>query len=297
MSPSRRFLVAIDEGSRSLNICRYLAAAVKQGEAKATVLHLYSSLPTGLAEMANDPMMRQRLRGARAWEDRQIRDAEDCLERAVKAMIAAGLPAERIKGIVREKDKGVSAGVLAEARQGYEGVVIGRRVRALRGMPLGGSASKIADALTGLPLWVVGKGAHPHAFLVGVDGSDNAARAVDYLAPLVAPLAAPVRVVFVLPRAVSRSASDLVKGNMQTHLNRAARVLAAAGVSTQRIATRVVQGDGGRAKCLLAEARAMGNATLVLGRKGLSDSREFTLGGVTRKALNGGRGMALWLVP
>jgi len=56
-------------------------------------------------------------------------------------------------------------------------------------------------------------------------------------------------------------------------------------------------GSYSRAAEILATAREGNYGTVIMGRRGISAGREFILGRVTTKVLNGAEGLAVWIVP
>ena len=68
-------------------------------------------------------------------------------------------------------------------------------------------------------------------------------------------------------------------------------------VDGARIATRANLDSDSRAMDILREAQEGGYGTIVMGRRGLSKVREFLLGRVTNKVLQGAENFAVWIVP
>ena len=73
-------------------------------------------------------------------------------------------------------------------------------------------------------------------------------------------------------------------------------MLLAAGIPDFQLKTKVVDGTRDAASDILKEAKSNNYGTLVLGRRGHSGVKEFFMGSVTRKVLQGCAGMAVWLV-
>jgi nucleotide-binding universal stress UspA family protein len=72
--------------------------------------------------------------------------------------------------------------------------------------------------------------------------------------------------------------------------------LTAAGVSLDRITTQIVTGATSRAGSLVKEAAQSGYETIVMGRRGLSEVRDFSMGTVTNKVVQLATTHAVWVV-
>jgi nucleotide-binding universal stress UspA family protein len=68
-------------------------------------------------------------------------------------------------------------------------------------------------------------------------------------------------------------------------------------VAPERISTECTIGSYSRAADILAAAREGNYGTVIMGRRGISAIREFILGRVTTRVLNGAEGLAVWIVP
>jgi nucleotide-binding universal stress UspA family protein len=66
--------------------------------------------------------------------------------------------------------------------------------------------------------------------------------------------------------------------------------------SHERLSTRVVTGVGSRAAAILAEAEAGNYDTIVVGRRGVSEVLDFSMGRVTNKLTQITKQNALWIV-
>jgi nucleotide-binding universal stress UspA family protein len=70
-----------------------------------------------------------------------------------------------------------------------------------------------------------------------------------------------------------------------------------AGVRPDKIRIDCKFGSYSRAAEILATAREGNYGTVIMGRRGISAVREFIMGRVTTKVLNGAEGLAVWIVP
>jgi nucleotide-binding universal stress UspA family protein len=75
------------------------------------------------------------------------------------------------------------------------------------------------------------------------------------------------------------------------------RCLEVSGVPSERISKVCKIGSYSRAADILSTAREGNYGTVIMGRRGISAVREFIMGRVTTKVLNGAEGLAVWIVP
>ena len=74
-------------------------------------------------------------------------------------------------------------------------------------------------------------------------------------------------------------------------------LLVKAGVPPENITTEYDMQSYSRAGSILRESAERSFGTIVMGRSGLSEAHEFSMGRVTKKVLNRAEGFTLWLVP
>jgi len=80
------------------------------------------------------------------------------------------------------------------------------------------------------------------------------------------------------------------------NLEKARDMLIQAGISNDKIDIKVVDGGRRLAKILLDEAQKCKAGTIVLGRRGITDTKDYVTGSVTRKILNQAENLAVWVV-
>ena len=140
--------------------------------------------------------------------------------------------------------------------------------------------------------------------LVALDDSDNAGRAVEYVAKNFSP-DHEVTLFSVMPdtqmlcninspeltpyfwsqRNVFCSLEDKKKELIEAAANRAKDVLLKAGFKKDRVTVKVQARKKGIARDIVAEAES-GYGTIVMGRRGLSGIKEFVMGSVSQKVLH-----------
>jgi len=150
--------------------------------------------------------------------------------------------------------------------------------------------------------------------LVAVDESQNAMRAVDYIARTFTPdhevtlyhvvmdtaaicdMNSPELIpYFTSQQMVFCSLEDQKKGLVRKAMEEARKRLVAAGFEEKKIVSKMESKKKGVARDIIAAAQS-GYDTIVLGRRGLSSIAEFIIGSVSQKVLHGAKDVSVVLV-
>jgi nucleotide-binding universal stress UspA family protein len=146
--------------------------------------------------------------------------------------------------------------------------------------------------------------------LVGMDGSENALRAVDHAGFMLSGTDCRITVFHSMrhlrryvPKEVLEGASDLEQlwkektaRQISPNIKKAREMLSDAGLNADQIATKVVDASQTAAYDILREAKDNDYGTIVLGRRGISALKEFFIGSVTSRILHNSYGLAVWIV-
>jgi len=150
--------------------------------------------------------------------------------------------------------------------------------------------------------------------LVGVDESENAMRAVDYIARTFTPdhevtlyhvimdtaaicdMNSPELIPYFTSQQITFcSLEDKKKELVQKAMDEAKKRLVSAGFEEKKIVSKMQSKKKGVARDLIAEAQS-GYDTIVLGRRGLSSIAEFLIGSVSQKVLHTAKDVSVVLV-
>jgi len=310
----KRLLVAVDSSSHALNAVTYVASHCSRSKLEVQLLAV---LPLGYEEAfwqlgMDAEFMRQMKEKYDRCGVECRRKAEEFLERCRGVLVEAGFPERRIGQSVRQWQRGIARDLIDEARNGYEAVVVGRRgLGRVESLLLGSVSNKIVQKLEEVPVWVVGGSIQSQKVLLAVDASENSRKAVGYAAPFLAESGAEITLCHVVRAFLPTFGPDLigssgaVEENLMERLREGIRrmfdsykdCLGGAGVGPEKISTVCKMESYSRAAEILKTAREGGYGTIVMGRRGISVVREFLMGRVTTKVLNGAEGLAVWVVP
>jgi hypothetical protein len=89
---------------------------------------------------------------------------------------------------------------------------------------------------------------------------------------------------------------EMVKQGIEPVIEKATRRFLLAGWDPKLIRTKIAAGVDSRADSIVSEVREGGYGTIVLGRKGLTEVRDFTVGQVARKVFHIANEEAIWLI-
>ena len=306
-------LIAVDGSPQSMNAVKYVAVNWAPAGLKVSLMHVLFKAPDPFWDLEQYDFFRERMKEKHAqWMKKTREAAQEFLGEASSILRKAGIPENDVRPILVERKTGISRDIIAESVGGYDAVVLGRSGLGDFEAPfLGTTSTRLIERCRDLAVWVVGGEMRSRKMLLAVDASENSRRAVAYAARFAAPAGAEVTLFHVV-RTFGRKFQELyslhdkdveefleqTKEAMRKVFEACRGMLEKAGVPGTSISTKyaLMQGKS-RSGDILQEARAGGYGTIVMGRKGLSDVREFLMGRVTDKVLKRGADLAVWVIP
>ena len=306
---ANKLLVALDGSARSRETVQYLASFSPFKNFELVLFSVMSRVPESFYDLRSDDFNPAALSRVRIWENSRKALMEEFMVRSRNKLIAGGFKPEQIEVKIAGKQKGVARDILAEARKGYDALVLRRRgwANAVLPLALGSVSTKVLDKATDIPVILAGVQPVTHTILVAFDGSPGAMKALDFLA-----------------RTVSRSECRIILGtvvrdggeekdpttdagldviseelgrDLDQSVTQAFERLGDAGISMDRVLVRTARGVKSRAMALADMAIAEGCGTVVLGRRGKTNVSEFSMGRVPWKVVHGVRKMTVWVIP
>jgi nucleotide-binding universal stress UspA family protein len=153
----KKILVAMDDSENALRAVRYVVETFNPG----SQVTLFSVLPDTavLCEM-NSPELTAYFQSQQlvfcALEDQKKKLVEEALGRARDLLVAAGFAAEAVALKIQPKKKGIARDIVAEAQQGYDLIVLGRRgMSGIKEFLLGSVSQKVLHSVQNISVLLV----------------------------------------------------------------------------------------------------------------------------------------------
>jgi nucleotide-binding universal stress UspA family protein len=304
----QKILVAIDVSERSVQTVHYLADLNGLRDAQIHLLNIFSGIPESFHDIQKEPSSMKMMADIIAWEQTQKDEIQAYFEKCRRILLAADFHPQRIKTIIHPRQAGVAKDIATAAHNGYDALLLRRRgMSKLSGMILGSVATKLLHQIDFLPMIFAGRQPHNNRLLIAMDLSENAMRAVDFAGRMIAGQDCEVGLISVLRKGVSwEKQSSAPTLPMKSYLNAEDRIvekfeeakmrLAAGGLDSAKIKTRIIQEVPSRSGAIVDWAQKEDYSTIVMGRKGMSQDEAFTLGQVADKIIHVGRSHHIWLV-
>lgn len=305
---TKKILLPLDGSRRSLETVRFFAAMKPFQRHEIVLFHVYNVIPECYWDLAREPKSIKVVGPVKAWEIEQRKNIEKALSKARQLLVQAGFDKPSVKVSIRKRKKGIARDIVQEARNGYGAVVIRRRGSgALRSMVLGSVAAKLIESITFAPVLILGRKKKTGNVLMAMDSSDGAMRALDFLANQLGGFDYDVRLFHVIrgngdlarnhpqlrtPDECRKMAYDTIKGVF----NEARKRLIANGFSSSQISETIITNAFSRAGAIAKIVKEEGFDTIVIGRRGISRPRAFSIGRVTNKVIHMARQFSVWMI-
>lgn len=310
MSPERKLvLLPVDGSDQSMEVVKYISKAVNLSQAEVVLLSIIDKAPDIFWEPGQDSTVSKHLEHMESWDSYKEKRMSECMKNACSLLATAGMAKDAMTCNVQKRKVGIARDILTECKYGYNAVAIGRRgLGQMDESMLGSIASKVFINVVDAPVCLLGGKPKPGKILVGMDDSLGAVRAANFVAkmlcnPDVSITLAHIATIPGTQNGGVPSEDDAAKivrereAKMKPIFDSAIKSLAAAGVKPENISIKVIKGSGSRAANLYNEAKTGKFGTIVVGRKGVNDVEEFTMGRMPYKLGQIAKNVALWLVP
>ncbi|MFH0785892.1 MAG: universal stress protein [Pseudomonadota bacterium] len=308
---TKKILLAVDGSEQSMDAVRYVCNSVQSAKAEVVVYQVMSKVPEVFWDLGKDPAWEQKIESLRAWEKQQETLASTFMDNALDLFKKADFSPERVTSRIGRQKEGIARDIIAEAKQGYDVVVIGRgKSSAEEGTPLGSVASKILSAATTFSLWLIGGKPNSDKVLIAMDSSEGGFRAVEHTGTMfnhghnLFTLFHAIRGISVstegmediFPESYRRQLMGDAEKEIQPALQIARNHLGKMHISPERISTQIITSVKSRAAAIVQEAKQGGYGTIVVGRRGITEVADFTMGRVTNKLTQLAKTQALCIV-
>jgi nucleotide-binding universal stress UspA family protein len=304
----QKVLLTFDGSEHAFHAINYVSKLTPFHKMKIVLFNVFSSIPEAYADLEKDPQFSRSAREVMAWEMQQKKEIQNAMENAKQKLLHSGFSSDAVSIRIHNKKEGIARDIVKEARNGYDAVIIGRRgTGTYKEVIVGSVAKKIVEKVIFLPVLMIGEIPPDNKFLLAVDNSENAIRAVDYIARVLGGFDFKITLFHAIRGAQSthsgiahlffpKESLEDAEAGVMTAFDNAKRHLEDAGITSGQISTKLVSGVPSRAEAVIREAREGDYGTIVLGRRGLSKVQAFLLGRVSNKVISIIRRRAVWIV-
>ncbi|MBC8433974.1 MAG: universal stress protein [Desulfobacterales bacterium] len=308
---TKSIVFPLDGSSSALKSLDYLNLVFgAEKELDVNLFHAVPGVPPFLVEESrkNPDTARQ----VKELERRNKDMAAKTLSRGKQALLEKGFDEKHIKTIEFHKQAGVARDICAwSENKKVAAIVLCTRGRSrIEAFLMGETANKVLEHSRICPVWMVKGDVRSTGVLIALDNSENALRGVDHAAFMLSGTDCPVTLFYSKRNLFRFFSKEVVEADPELeatwksvagreiapYMQKAKEMLIAAGIEESKITSRMVDGSRSAAADILEAARRFDCGTIVMGRRGSTDVKEYTLGSVSRKVLQDCNNTALWLV-
>jgi len=312
----RRILLNTDGSENALKTADYLVDLYGgTADLEVTILSIYPAVPPLYREESLNPAVQKQFT---VWLKKREEDAHRFIEATARILQKGGLKQSQIKTKQAQQVVGVARDIVREMdAQKFDTTVIGKK-----GMSwfddyfLGSITSKLLEISENHPLWVVeGRGFSSRRILIAMDETETTLKLVRYVGRMLQDLKG-VEILFyhfccpflevLTPeeREKMREVEEIIvereKEKMLHCFNEAQRILLDFGFEKKSMRCSFDYDPSAPAQkiaqAVLKELRGGNCGTLIMGRKGSTQAREFRLGSVALRAIAEAQNCAVWMV-
>ena len=278
---------------------------------KVTLFHVLPSLPSVLIEESRkDAKMGEQFSNLKK---KNIGLAERLLVEAKNKLVLRGFAESAVETVYQERRVGIARDICNWAEDNRaDALIISSRGRTrLHAFFTGEIANKVLEYAKTCPIWMVKGSVKSGDVLLAVDHSENALRAADHCGFMLSGTGANVTVFHanrelkrLIPKEVidefpefqkffKRKAGEVIA----PYLKKSKEMLLKTGLTERQTTIKAIDGSRNTARDILDEARSNAVGTVVLGKRGHSNVKDFSMGSIARKVLNEASDMAVCMVP
>ncbi len=306
-------VVPLDGSENALNALKYLKLIFgSQHSLDVNLFHAIQGIPPMLAEesKSNPDTAKQ----VRELENRNKRLGKEILTAGKKALLDMGFDEDRIQSVEFHKQIGVARDICGwSEKKEMDAIVLCTRGRSrIEAFFMGETANKVLECSRTCPVWMVKEDVRLTPVLIALDTSENALRAVDHAAFMLAGTDCEITL-FYSKRNLFRFFSineefgslpelevtwqSAAGREIAPTMQKAEQMLIKAGIEETQISVRIVDGSHSAASDIIDAANRFGCGTIVMGQRGVTGVKEYSMGSVCRKVLQNSKALALWLAP
>ncbi|MFZ0451701.1 MAG: universal stress protein [Desulfatiglandaceae bacterium] len=292
----QKILVALDGSDRAFEAIRYISGLPPFQQMHLVLFTILDKIPEIYWDLGQGDMYSHRIKEAQAWQATKQQEIEAYMKNAQMNLLKFGFSEDAVSVKIQERKIGATRDIIKEAKRGYSAVVIGRKGHSkIKGLIFGSVATKLLASLDFVPLLVVGRFPASKKVLVAMDGSDASIRTVDYLGETLRNCDCDVTLIHVI-RGEEKDFMEKAKKRITPVFSMATSHLESWGFGPSHISTKIITGAVSRAGSIVREAEEGGYGTIAVGRRGISQVREFAFGRVSNKVVQLAGKQVVWVV-
>lgn len=304
-------LIAVDGSEQSMNAVHYASRILGPQKTTIDLLHVKPPVPEAVMDLTSLGQTQGFESPIEKWGTREFEKISGFMDEAKYIFVQAGFPSEAVHQTIQPRKSGIARDIISRTLQGYTAVLIGRNgYGSLAETILGGVAAKIVERVVHLPVAVIGGRPDHGKVLIAFDRSRAIRRGIEVLSGIISTEVREITICHIVrPLELGRSPdrhlfspkheSSWLDENTQKIIPgivEAKKFLTRQGFAADKFYTPILKEKTSRADGIMGEARSMNIGTIVVGRHGLTDVADFTMGRVTRKLLHMATAQALWIV-
>lgn len=307
---NKKILLALDGSEQSCTAVGYVGRVFSKQSA-VVLFHVEAEVPDVFRDLAVDRSTGKLEYPLGLWRVHQLDMINEFMEKARQLLIDSGYPKESVSVKPKMLTAGIARDIINESYHDYSAVVVGRNgMASFDEIVMGNATSKLVDIASHIPVVVVGNRPISNKILLAFDGSNGSWKAVDCIGELLDPATCevmlchvirslglqPLRIEKVFAPKHERDWIEAGKQEIVPALAEAQKRLLKAGLSAERVSSKILTYEKSRAAAIAKAARSGGYDTIVLGRRGHTSLAHFMIGRVSRKIINFAYQPALWIV-
>jgi nucleotide-binding universal stress UspA family protein len=312
---NKSIVVCVDGSPESRAAVDYIGLVFgKSQRLTIDLLHILPDLPPLFLDPGENMVeMMQVQEFAEQLQTENRKKAVATTDEAKEILVNAGVTPGRIRSLIKGPSIRVAEQILEfEGKDGCDVIVLGRHgANAVEEFFMGSVTHKVLQHAETVPICIVHGQVESRKVLVPVVSSPNSKRVLDEIAWLLDE-AGPMEVMILhvaMPLLAQEFAytwtglADMASTAEQRMMEEAEEMLSQAktylmerGVPAFSIKTHVEVTASGVARAILKEAREGGYGSILIGRRGISRTKQFLFGSVSNKVVQHARDTAVWVI-
>lgn len=308
---SRMVLVPLDGSENSLKAIDYLTTVYRPDHMiQIQLFYVLPALPPILVEESRK--VPETARKLKEIDQKNEQMAERILAEAKNRLLEKGFVPDMIHTSHQKHRTSIAHEICrtAEGRRADAIVLCTHGRSKLLTFFMGETANKVLESRRDCPVWLIKGAVKNNSVLLGLDPSENSLRAVDHAGFMLSGTDSRITLFHTkrhlrrfVPQEVFQAVPELeslwasAAGREITPLiDKARAMLVKAGLDNAQIAAKIIDGSRSAAGDILQEARQGGYGTIVIGRRGATDSSDFSMGSIAKKIIENASDHAVWMI-